>query len=230
MDPSRDWEAKRQLMVESEIAPRGIVDEAVLLAMRAVPRERFVPEAMKEFAYADAPLPIAEGQTISQPVIVALMAESAELTSRSRVLEVGAGSGYGAAVLGQIAAEVWTIERHELLADDAADRLADLGYDNIHVIHGDGTLGLPEAAPFDAIIVTAGGPTVPAALLEQLAEGGRLILPVGPEARSQRLLRVRRRGDDVVKEDLGPVQFVPLIGAQGFDPPEPSTLVEPRPT
>lgn len=215
-------------MVERDIASRGVVDELVLRSMCTVPRERFLPERMAEFAYEDTPLPIEEGQTISQPMIVAVMAEAAELDERSRVLEIGAGSGYGAAVLSRIVAEVWTIERHALLVDQAARRLADLGYDNAHVVHGDGTLGLPEQAPFDAIVVTAGGPSVPEALVEQLVEGGRLVIPVGPETRGQRLLRVRRVGDDTVEEDLGPVRFVPLVGEQGWQPSEVRTLVVPR--
>lgn len=225
----QEIEDRRRHMVERDIASRGVTDEAVLDAMRTVPRERFLPEDLAEFAYEDTPLPIAEGQTISQPMIVALMAEAAELDAGSRVLEIGAGSGYGAAVLSRIAAEVWTIERHALLADQAAARLADLHYDNANVIHGDGTLGLPERAPFDAIVVTAGGPSIPEALVEQLVDGGRLVIPVGPETRGQRLLRVRRTGDDIVEEDLGPVRFVPLIGKQGWRPSGERTLVVPRP-
>jgi len=226
---AEDLGERRRRMVERDIASRGVADERVLKAMRIVPRERFLPAEMAEFAYEDTPLPIEEGQTISQPMIVAVMAEAAGLDERSQVLEIGAGSGYGAAVLSRIAAEVWTIERHALLADQAARRLADLGYDNAHVIHGDGTLGLPEQAPFDAIVVTAGGPSVPEALIEQLVEGGRLVIPVGPETRGQRLLRVRRVGDDTVEEDLGPVRFVPLVGSQGWQPSGERTLVVPRP-
>lgn len=204
-------------MVDRDIAGRGVRHPAVLDAMRTVPRERFVPDDLAEFAYEDHPLPIAVGQTISQPCIVALMAEAAELGPDDRVLEVGSGSGYGAAVVSRVAAEVWTIERHAALARSAADVLREVGYDNAHVIHGDGTLGYPEAAPFDAIIVTAGGPMVPEALLEQLADGGRLVIPVGPEDRGQELIRVRRSGVDFDEEDLGPVRFVPLIGAEGFE-------------
>ncbi len=215
-------------MVDREIFQRGVTDPAVLRAMRTVPRERFLPEQLAEFAYDDTPLPIEEGQTISQPYIVATMAAAAELTPRSRVLEVGAGSGYGAAVLSRIAGEVWTIERHEPLANEARARLAALGYDNVHVVCGDGTLGLPEGAPFDAIVVTAGGPVVPQALIEQLVEGGRIVIPVGPETRGQRLLRIRRRPDGIIEEDLGPVRFVPLIGDQGWTPSEAHTLVVPR--
>lgn len=227
----------RRRMVERDIAGRGVRDRGVLAAMRIVPRERFVPEEMAEFAYDDHPLPIAAGQTISQPYIVALMAEAAEVGPGDRVLEVGTGSGYGAAVLSRTAGEVWTIERHEVLAAGARTVVADLGYDNVHVVVGDGTLGYPEAAPFDAIVVTAGGPDVPTALIEQLAEGGRLVIPVGAEGRGQELVRVRRHGDRFDEEDLGAVRFVPLIGAQGFasdddddderevDPPPPARVV-----
>ena len=207
-------------MVVRDIEARGITDPRVLDALRTVPRERFLPTELGEFAYDDTPLPIEEGQTISQPFIVASMAEAAELTATSRVLEIGAGSGYSAAVLGLVSGRVWTIERHEPLATRARQRIDDLDYDNIHVIVGDGTLGLPEEAPFDAIIVTAGGPSVPDALIEQLADGGRIVIPVGTDARAQRLLRIRRRGTDITEEDFGAVRFVPLIGAQGWEPPE----------
>ena len=211
-----DFARARSRMVARDIASRGVSDQRVLDAMGVVPREAFVGAEMVEFAYEDAPLPIDAGQTISQPLIVAVMAEAAEIGPNDRVLEVGAGSGYGAAVLGRLAAEVWTIERHEALANEARRRIEELGYDNVHVVCGDGTLGWPERAPFDAIVVTAGGPAVPATLWEQLAEGGRLIIPVGPETRGQELVRVRRIDAEMVQEDLGPVRFVPLIGAQGW--------------
>lgn len=214
--PGEDAETARNRMVDRQIVERGVDDGAVIAAMRTVPRDCFVGDDMAEFAYDDTALPIGEGQTISQPFIVASMAAAAELQPDSRVLEVGTGSGYGAAVLGVVAGEVWTIERIATLADRARSRLGALGYDNVHVVHGDGTLGLPEQAPFDAIIVTAGGPAVPDALVEQLAAGGTLVIPVGPETRVQRLVRVRRRGDDLVEEDLGPVRFVPLVGDQGW--------------
>lgn len=207
-------------MVDRHIAARGVDDAAVLGAMRAVPREYFLPEDMAKFAYDDRPLPIAEGQTISQPFIVASMSAAAQLRPESRVLEIGTGSGYGAAVLSRVAGQVWTIERIRYLADQARHCLADLGYDNVQVVHGDGTLGLPEEAPFDAIVVTAGGPSVPQALVEQLADGGTLVIPVGPETRGQQLIRVRRRGDDLIEQDLGPVRFVPLVGDQGWTPSE----------
>ncbi len=227
MDMGADLSEARARMVERDIAGRGVLRSSVLRAMATVPRERFIPADQAEFAYEDHPLPIAQGQTISQPYIVAAMAEAAEVDPEDRVLEVGAGSGYGAAVLSRVAAEVWTIERHESLTRGAGRALEDLGYDNAHVICGDGTLGYPEAAPFDAIVVTAGGPQVPEALLEQLADGGRLVIPVGPETRGQELIRVRRNGDSFDEEDLGPVRFVPLVGAQGFSGEEPSVTAEP---
>jgi protein-L-isoaspartate(D-aspartate) O-methyltransferase len=215
-------------MVDNVIAWRGVRDARVLEAMRTVPRERFLPDGLAEFAYEDTPLPIEEGQTISQPFIVATMAAAAELTPESRVLEIGTGSGYGAAILGRIASQVWTIERHEQLVVQARRRFEDLGYDNVHVVYGDGTLGLPDAGLFDAIVVTASGPVVPQALIEQLVDGGRLILPIGPDSRGQRLLRVRVRGSDIVEEDLGAVRFVPLIGQQGWKPPNVRALVVPN--
>jgi protein-L-isoaspartate(D-aspartate) O-methyltransferase len=204
-------------MVDRQIAGRGVRDRRVLEALRTVPREAFVPENLAEFAYDDTPLPIGEEQTISQPYIVALMAEALELRPEDKVLEIGAGSGYAAAVLSRIAREVYAIERHESLAREAQARLARLGYSNVHVFHGDGTLGLPDRAPFDGIVVAAGGPEIPPALLAQLATGGRLVIPIGPDPRTQDLVRVRHRPDGSnVREDLGPVRFVPLIGVQGW--------------
>jgi protein-L-isoaspartate(D-aspartate) O-methyltransferase len=204
-------------MVESHIMGRGVRDERVLAAMRRVPRERFVPETQIEFAYEDAPLPIEEGQTISQPYIVALMVEAARLRPSDRVLEVGAGSGYAAAVLAEIACEVYTVERHEELVRIARGRLAP--YPHVHLRHGDGTLGWAEHAPFDAILVAAGGPDAPRALLEQLTVGGRLVIPIGESPRLQSLVRFTRTSEaEYEREDLGPVQFVPLIGAQGWRP------------
>jgi protein-L-isoaspartate(D-aspartate) O-methyltransferase len=206
----------RERMVRDQVAARGVRDPAVLHALRAVPREAFLPPELEEFAYDDTPLPIAAGQTISQPYIVALMAEALALGPGDRVLEVGTGSGYAAAVLGRMAREVFTIERHADLAETAAARLRRLGFANVHVRAGDGTLGWPEAAPFDAIVVAAGGPRVPPALVEQLAPGGRLVIPVG-EAREQRLVRLVKRPDGTcAREELGGVRFVPLIGAEGW--------------
>jgi len=186
-----------------------------------------VPANLAEYAYEDGPLPIGHGQTISQPYIVAVMTAAARVRPGDRVLEIGTGSGYGAAVLSEIAGEVYTVERIEGLADSARDRLAALGYANVHVRCGDGTLGWAEHAPYDAIIVTAGGPTVPPALLDQLKPGGRLVMPLGSEPRAQRLIRRTRTGPETyTQDDLEWVAFVPLIGEQGwpvaagFDAPE----------
>ena len=212
-DPSR----ARDRMVEVQIARRGVRDPRVLDAMRAVPREAFVEPGLAGFAYEDGPLPIGEGQTISQPYVVALMVEAAGVGPGGRVLEVGAGSGYAAAVLGRIAGRVHAVERHPSLAAAARRRLERLGYDNVELRAGDGTLGWPEAAPFDAILVAAGGPGVPRALMEQLAVGGRLVIPVGGGEGRQRLLRVTRTGAaGYEEEDLGAVAFVPLVGEQGW--------------
>lgn len=221
------FELQREQLVENELRILGIRDEAVLRAMRIVPREAFVSEEMREFAYRNAPLPIGSGQTISQPLIVAHMAEALELSPHERVLEIGAGSGYAAAVLSRLAKEVFTIERHRELADTAGERLKRLGYENVHVRSGDGTRGWPEAAPFDAIVVAAGGPAIPPALLEQLRIGGRLVIPLGENLDSQQLIRAIRRGDDDFEYDeLGAVRFVPLIGEAGW--PEEGQNIKPR--
>ena len=209
----------QQEMVERQLVARGIRTSAVLRAMEEVPREAFVPHELVEFAYADTPLPIDEAQTISQPYIVALMLEALELDRNANVLDVGTGSGYAAAVASRIAASVYGIERHASLARAAAERCRRLGYTNVHIQQGDGTLGWPEHAPYDAIMVAAGGPDIPVALKEQLAIGGRLVIPVGETPRVQNLLRIRRTGSDRwTQEDLGPVAFVPLIGAEGWTP------------
>lgn len=211
------FELQREQLVENELRSLGIRDEAVLRAMRIVPREAFVSEEMREFAYRNAPLPIGSGQTISQPLIVAHMAEALELSPHERVLEIGTGSGYAAAVLSRIAKEVFTIERHRELADTAGELLKRLGYENVQVRCGDGTRGWPEAAPFDAIVVAAGGPAIPPALMEQLRIGGRLVIPLGEDLDSQQLIRVIRRGnDDFEYDELGAVRFVPLIGEAGW--------------
>ena len=206
-------------MVDSQIRGRGVHDPAVLAAMATVPREAFVAPQLAELAWDDSALPIGRGQTISQPFIVARMAEALELQPGDRVLEVGTGSGYAAAVLSCCAGEVWTIERHAELCVLAERRLRELGYDTVHVRHGDGTLGWPGQAPFDAIVVAAGAPSVPPALLGQLAPGGRLVIPVGDQS-VQHLLRLRRLDDGRTEtEILDAVRFVPLIGAQGWDAP-----------
>jgi protein-L-isoaspartate(D-aspartate) O-methyltransferase len=211
-----DLIAARHAMVDAQLAARGIHDPAVLEAMRAVPREAFVPATQAGYAYEDGPLPIGHGQTISQPYVVAVMTEAVSPRPGDRALEIGTGSGYAAAVLASIVAEVYTVERLPELAAGATRRLRALGYRNVHVRCGDGTLGWPEHAPYDIIIVTAGGPRVPPALLEQLAEAGRLVMPVGRDRWSQQLLRVRRGPGGAVEEELEAVAFVPLIGAQGW--------------
>jgi protein-L-isoaspartate(D-aspartate) O-methyltransferase len=204
-------------MVDIQLGRRGIRDRFVLEAMRCVPREAFVESGFEELAYEDGPLPIGEEQTISQPYIVALMIEAAEVKPGGRVLEVGGGSGYAAAVMAQIADVVYAIERHPSLAARARERFRKLGYDNIELRLGDGTAGWPEAAPFNAILVAAGGPSVPPALKQQLAIGGRLVIPVGRVERQQKLLKITRRSEtDFDEEDLGAVMFVPLIGEHGW--------------
>ena len=186
-------------------------------AMANVPREVFVPQSCRRLAYSDGPLPIGMGQTISQPYMVAWMAEALELAPGDRVLEVGTGSGYSAAVLGRLGGAVYTVERHASLAHGARTVLESLGYENVHVRHGDGSLGWPEHAPFDAIMVSAGGPRVPAALRDQLSPGGRLVMPVGPAVGSQLLVRERRASTGrFSREELGSVRFVPLVGEEGF--------------
>ena len=211
------FEDLRKQMIDYQLTARGLHDQTVLDAVNAVPREEFVPTDLVEFAYRDSPLPIAASQTISQPYIVALMTAALELKPNERVLEVGTGSGYAAAVLAEIAEQVYSIERHKILADTARGRLESLDYKNIHVLYGDGTLGWPEHAPFDAIIVAAGGPDVPDTLKQQLAVGGRMVIPVGSSLQTQKLVRVRRISEDeYVEEDLGSVRFVPLIGAAGW--------------
>ena len=211
-DPAQE----REDMVRYQLAGRDISDERVLAAMREVPRERFVPADYADQAYDDGALPIGNGQTISQPYIVALMIQAAALQPEDRVLEVGAGSGYAAAVMSRIAREVIAIERHAGLADEAREHLAALGYSNVELIVGDGTRGCTDKAPFDAIIVSAGGPGVPHALQQQLDLAGRLVIPVGDD-RSQRLLKVTRTGaNHFEEEDLGEVVFVPLIGEEGW--------------
>ncbi len=214
-----DFAKRREAMVEHKIAGRGVRSSTVLEAMRTVPREAFLPEHLREFAYEDAPLPIAEGQTISQPYIVALMTEALGLKGGEDVLEIGTGSGYAAAILSRIAGNVYTVERIGQLAERAATALSDLGYRNVHVLHADGTRGWPDHAPYDAIIVAAGGPVVPESLKRQLKIGGRLVIPVGGGRQVQELVRVVRDSEHKYRtEDLAGVRFVPLIGAEGWTP------------
>ena len=212
-----DFAARREEMVEGQLAARGISDPHVLEAMREVPREAFVAASLADQAYADSPLPIEADQTISQPYIVALMIEAAGIAPGARVLEIGAGSGYAAAVIGRIAAQVIAIERHGELAELAAARLGRLGYDNVRIVHGDGSTGMAEEAPFDAILAAASGSHVPEALKQQLAVGGSLVMPIGEPGAIQNLVRLTRLGEEAYdSRDLGAVRFVPLIGAQGW--------------
>jgi protein-L-isoaspartate(D-aspartate) O-methyltransferase len=206
----------RAIMVAHHLEARGIADPLVLAAMGEVPREAFVAESLKEFAYEDSALPLEAGQTISQPYIVARMIELLELAPGDKVLEVGAGSGYAAAVMGHIAGKVYAIERHQELAELAGTRLKALGYANVEIICADGTKGLPEQAPFNAILVSAGGPKVPGTLKQQLAIGGHLVIPVGRDIHQTLLLVHRIDKAEFEQENYGAVTFVPLIGAEGW--------------
>lgn len=212
-----DFTAQRERMVREQLVERGIADTAVLAAMRTVPREQFVPLSYQEAAYMDGPLPIGAGQTISQPYVVALMLVQLQLQADHRVLEIGTGSGYAAAVLSRIVREVYTVERQHTLAWQAKARLAALGYENIWVHEGDGTLGWAEYAPYDSIIAAACGPKVPPSLQMQLAVNGRLLMPVGKK-KAQHLVMVERLGDNEFRQKkLQSVRFVQLIGAEGFE-------------
>ena len=211
-----DFAETRERMVAEQIAGRGLVGEALLDVFREVPRERFVAPDLAGEAYEDRPLPIEAGQTISQPYIVAFMIDAARVRPGQRVLEIGAGSGYAAAILGRIADEVVAVERHGELARLAGERMEQLGYRNVRIVEGDGTLGFPQAAPYDAILAAAAGRHVPDALLDQLADGGILVMPVGSPAGAQRLVRVRRRGNRFARQELDAVRLVPLVGGQGW--------------
>ena len=217
--PAPTLEERRAAMVQHQLRARGIRDERVLAALGRLPREQFMPPDSRRLAYEDCALPIAEGQTISQPYMVALMSEALQLTGHERVLEIGTGSGYAAAVLGRLAASVISIERHPALAEQAAALLQSLGFANIAVRIGDGTRGWPSAAPYDAIVVTAGAPAVPASLTGQLAPGGRLVIPVGA-AKQQMLVRITNQDGQLLREEITPCVFVPLIGAHGWRTPE----------
>ena len=214
-DRDSGFEKQRAFMLTNHLQSRGISDPRVLAAMATVPREEFVPVDEKAEAYRDGPLPIGHGQTISQPYTVAMMCEALQLTGNENVLEVGTGSGYAACVLSHLAQQVHTIERIPELARLAEARLQHLGIRNVQVHVGDGSLGLPKAAPFDAIVVTAGGPSVPADFINQLVEGGRIVMPVGP-MHDQIMYRCTRRQGALESEELGAFCFVPLIGADAW--------------
>jgi protein-L-isoaspartate(D-aspartate) O-methyltransferase len=207
----RSYELERRRMVEEQLQPRGIVDPRVLDAMLRVPREQFVPAAFRAVAYADQPLPIGYGQTISQPFTVAFMCQALGLEGHEKVLEIGAGSGYGAAVLAELARQVYAVERIAKLAERARERLKRLGYRNVEVRVANGTLGLAQEAPFHAIVVAAGAPDLPRAYAEQLAEAGRLVIPLGARQYEQRLYRCTKRGGRLTCDDLGAFAFVPLV-------------------
>ena len=209
------FEEERRLMVEIQLRHRGIRDERVLEAMFQVPRHEFVPSTLVRAAYDDRPLPLGEAETISQPYIVAAMTEAADVQPGDKALEVGTGSGYQAAILAYLGARVYTIERNVVLANSARERLVHLGYDGVEVIVGDGSEGYPPAAPYAVILVTAAAPLVPPALVEQLAEGGRLVIPVGNLYHQDLLLNLKRAGQ-VKTRVLDPCQFVPLIGKAGW--------------
>jgi len=216
MEEEAQYVTERWRMVEEQIAGRGIQDQRLLEAMRSVPRHCFVPAEYRHLAYADGPLPIGSGQTISQPYIVALMTQALQLSEEDRVLEIGTGSGYQAAILAHLAREVYTIERHKGLARGAIQTLERLGFSNVSVQIGDGSLGLPQFAPYQAIIVTAAAPRVPQTLLEQLDDGGRMIIPVGGQL-GQYLEFWMRRGPRYTQDALVPVAFVPLRGKLGWE-------------
>jgi protein-L-isoaspartate(D-aspartate) O-methyltransferase len=203
-------------MVEEQLCGRGIRDERVLAAFARVPRERFVTDEFRDKAYEDGPLPIGHGQTVSQPLMVAIMVELLNVQSSDRVLEIGSGTGYQAAILGELAAEAWTIERHPQLASRAREILQELGYDNVCVVTADGSLGLVERAPFSKIVVAAAAPQLPPSLTAQLADGGILVAPVGDQVQQQ-LVVARKRSGEVVTTSHSLCCFVPLIGAQGWE-------------
>jgi protein-L-isoaspartate(D-aspartate) O-methyltransferase len=210
-----DYEKLRKLMVEEQLIPRGIKDKAVLDAMLKVPRHVFVPWSLRHAAYDDRPLPIGEGQTISQPYMVTVMTELLEVDSNSKILEIGTGSGYQTAVIAEIAKEVYTVERIEKLSDKAKDILIKLGYKNIHFKVGDGTLGWEEFAPYNGILVTAAAPYIPETLKAQLSDNGKIVIPVG-EKFTQKLIVVTKKGNIFLKEDKFFCAFVPLIGKEGW--------------
>jgi protein-L-isoaspartate(D-aspartate) O-methyltransferase len=206
-----EWALQRTRMIRQQLSARGITDPRVLAAFRAVPRDEFVPRAYRDRAYDDVPLPIGHDQTISQPYVVALYAEALALQPTDRVLDIGTGCGYAAAIFSRLAREVYGIERVPELVRDACATLERIGYKNVHVEWGDGSLGSPAEAPFDAIAVAASAPRLPQPLLDQLVPGGRLVIPIGPD-HTQTLVRVTRMGNMFRKESIGEVRFVPLVG------------------
>jgi protein-L-isoaspartate(D-aspartate) O-methyltransferase len=211
-----DFAAQRRAMVQEQLRPRGISDPRVLAAMERVPREEFVPPGLRDQAYEDGALPIGYGQTISQPYVVAFMAEAAQIQPYDKVLEIGAGSGYAAAVLSHLCREVHSVERIPELEEEARERLHRLGYTNVFTHVVDGTEGLVSRAPYSAILVPAAAAEVPKPLMDQLTEGGRLVIPIGDRQRGQRLMRYTLKGRTLIYDDLGPFAFVPLIGAHGY--------------
>lgn len=212
-----DYAELRERMVDRQIAARGLDNPILLAAFRAVPREQFVASSYAGYAYQDSPLPIENGQTISQPYIVALTIDAAGIGKGDKVLEVGAGSGYAAAVIGQIADRVIAVERHSELVSLARQRMERLGYNNVHIVEGDGTLGWPDEAPYDSIVAAASGSHVPKSWIDQLKPGGRIVMPLGHPGSAQSLIKVTKREDGTLdREDLGGVRFVPLIGQEGF--------------
>ena len=217
VDTITNYSAEREAMVERQLRRRGITEAPILDAFREVPREAFISDEFAHLAYGDHPLPIEAGQTISQPYIVALMIEAASIKAGDNVLEVGAGSGYAAAVISRIAAKVVGIERQHDLVEVARERLRRLGYSNVEIVEGDGTKGCRDHAPFDAILAAASGSHVPRPLVEQLAPNGRIVMPVGEPGWVQELIKVTKQEDGVLKqENLGAVRFVPLIGEEGW--------------
>jgi protein-L-isoaspartate(D-aspartate) O-methyltransferase len=217
VDTMTSFAAEREAMVERQLRRRGITEAEILDAFRAVPREQFISEDYAHLAYGDHPLPIEANQTISQPYIVALTIQAAAIRPGDKVLEVGAGSGYAAAVISRIAGQVIGIERQHDLVEVARERMRRLGYDNVAIIEGDGTKGCPQEAPFDAIVAAASGSHVPQPFIDQLKNGGRIVMPVGEPGWAQELIKVtKRRGGKLIRENLGGVRFVPLIGEEGW--------------
>ena len=213
-----DYAAEREAMVDRQLRRRGISERQILDAFRQVPREKFISDEYEHLAYGDHPLPIEANQTISQPYIVALMIQAAGIKAADKVLEVGSGSGYAAAVISRIASRVIGIERQHDLVEVSRERLKRLGFDNIEIVEGDGTKGCPEHAPFDAILAAASGSHVPKPLIEQLSEGGCIVMPVGDPGWVQELIKVTKRSDgSVERQNLGGVRFVPLIGEEGWN-------------